>query len=285
MQTPISAQSWDEQKLENAQVLEKAVTALLAAHPLDELAEEKATCESSTVDQYGIDFSHLWNDVRVVRDVFKDTRPVDPDIRQELWERLGAFCEAAKEIQNRQRDRRHVLEEENRGKIEAAIKALQCGHDLQWAEDISALKADLKVFWDEAREVSRLFKECKPLRREDREELWLTFQELCEKAHYYQNEAIEEGQRRYQEWRARATEKLEGIRHLLSKNADVLTRLQEQIVKCEEMRDSARSAEFGLEVQGWIDDKHRKMQDIHATNTALLEKAEDLEKRLLGEIR
>jgi len=64
--------------------------------------------------------------------------------------------------------------------IESAIQSLNSGH-WDW------FKRQYKKFWEHTRVVSGMFKNLKPLRREDRERLWAEFNSICEEVKRKQN--------------------------------------------------------------------------------------------------
>lgn len=68
----------------------------------------------------------------------------------------------------------------NAKKIGWEIDMLSSGH---W----SNFQRTYREFWDHARQISRMFKNLKPLLREDREELWEKFSNICEDVKRKQN--------------------------------------------------------------------------------------------------
>lgn len=77
--------------------------------------------------------------------------------------------------------------QKNAEAIESAIQSLDNGH---W----NLFVRQYKEFWAHAREISGMFKNLKPLRREDRERLWAEFQSICDDVKRRQNEESENRQ-------------------------------------------------------------------------------------------
>ena len=61
----------------------------------------------------------------------------------------------------------------NASTIKAEIEHLSSGH---W----DFFKKDYKSFWSHAKRISQLFKQLKPLKKDDREKLWTRFSSVCE---------------------------------------------------------------------------------------------------------
>lgn len=59
--------------------------------------------------------------------------------------------------------------------IEKEIDSLSNGH---W----DMFKKDYRSFWEHAKKISQLFKTVKPIKKEDREELWTKFSSACDEA-------------------------------------------------------------------------------------------------------
>lgn len=57
--------------------------------------------------------------------------------------------------------------------IEKEIESLDLGH---WDN----FKRDYKKFWEHSKQISEMFKNLKPIRKEDRERLWSKFREVCD---------------------------------------------------------------------------------------------------------
>lgn len=68
--------------------------------------------------------------------------------------------------------------------LEDEIQKLSSGH-WDW------LERQYKDFWSHAKQISKLFKELKPLKKEDRERLWSNFNYICEDIKRKQNEEWE----------------------------------------------------------------------------------------------
>ena len=93
-------------------------------------------------------------------------------------------------------------------------------------------------------------------------------------------EAYRERQRKHEEWRDRMQEHTERWRSLVQKNEDVISRIENQIDKCQEMERNARSPEFANTVRGWIEEKYRKISKIRETNIELEEKISSVKSKI-----
>jgi hypothetical protein len=218
------------------------------------------------------DYKAFWAGVREVNAMFK-AMPLHRDKREELWERLSRLCEDVKGKHHSQQQQRTYELDRNRDTVLQAILNLKHVHGLgaigHWGGP------DLKGFWSNAKELSDLFRETKPMRSSDREELWEDFQNVCDHVKELQEE-------KHEEWRARNEEHLERWRALIDKNEDMIERLKGQIDHCESIRDNAYTEDHAGEVQGWIDEKERIIDDIESRNAELWEKIRDVEDRLRG---
>jgi len=67
----------------------------------------------------------------------------------------------------------------NASKIKTEIDMMESGH---W----DMLKRDYKSLWAHAKQISQLFKNLKPIKKEDRDDLWSKFTDVCETAKYKQ---------------------------------------------------------------------------------------------------
>ena len=217
------------------------------------------------------DYDSFWARQREIRQLFKEYRLWRQD-REELWERLNKLCDDVRELHESQKDQRRMLLDSNRDTIAQALSNLAWIHNFNWMNDM-LYGPDLKDFWADAKEVSELFRETKPLRKDDREELWDEFQGLCDRARDIQEEKNEA-------WRERMEEHIDRWRALIDKNEEVIERLRGQIEHCEDIRADARTDDFADEVQGWIDEKERKIDDIEATNSELWRKISEVEAKL-----
>ncbi|MFY9233675.1 MAG: hypothetical protein WAO58_04360 [Fimbriimonadaceae bacterium] len=217
------------------------------------------------------DYDRFWASVREINGMFKELQ-LEPTRREELWERLSRLCEDVKRSHASQKEQRRYLLDANRDKVWQAVHNLNSSHNLKGMAGMFQA-ADLKGFWADAKEVSEVFRETKPLRSNDRQELWEDFQELCEYARELQEQ-------KHEEWRARNEEHLDRWRGYIEKNEEVIQRLKGQIEDCENQKADARSDDFASEVQGWIDEKERIIDDIEGRSAELWNKIHDVESRL-----
>jgi hypothetical protein len=192
--------------------------------------------------------------------------------RKRLREQLSALCETAKESNREYRTWHESRCDEHRNEIERAINRLRHEYGLDGISTFLGTP-NLQGFWSDQTEVRSMFKELKPLRREDRESLWEDLNALCDKARYYQEERNAERDRKRQEWRERMNEKIDEWRSKIDKKNELVSRIEGQIEELEDKRDSARSADFADTVQGWIDEKRRFITEVE-------EQIEDLQSRI-----
>jgi hypothetical protein len=101
-----------------------------------------------------------------------------------------------------------------------------------------------------------------------------------QKANSRLEEAYREGQRKHKEWHDRMEDHIERWRELIQKNEDVISRIEEQIDRCQDMERDARSPEFANTVRGWIEEKYRKISDIRETNRELEEKIRTVKSKI-----
>ena len=93
-------------------------------------------------------------------------------------------------------------------------------------------------------------------------------------------EAVSYQRAKHEEWERKTRDFIDRMEALMSKNEDVIARLEGQIDHCEDLLANARGDDFASQVQGWIDEKRRKIEDIQETNREIREKIRDAESRL-----
>ncbi len=224
------------------------------------------------------EFHLFWARVKEINEMFKESPPLRED-RDELRNRVSRLCEQAKEAQQWERDNYNRACDENRNEIEHALRDLEFSHDLDWISDWVS-RPKLKGFWSDVVVVKDMFREKKPLRKSDRENLWEHLDRICEKAKACQDRISSEWERRQDEYRDRLYERKQKIEEILSKNEDAIRRFQDRISENEERRDNARSEDFADTVQGWIDELEGKISDIEARNRELHESLSEVEDKL-----
>ena len=94
---------------------------------------------------------------------------------------------------------------ENAKILESEIDKLKSGH-WDWFE------RTYKSFWDNAKQISQMFKTIKPLKSEDREKLWNSFSEACENAKRKQQSEREKRQFKSKEHRNDIIKEIERAR-------------------------------------------------------------------------
>jgi aminoglycoside phosphotransferase family enzyme len=86
-------------------------------------------------------------------------------------------------------------------------------------------------------------------------------------------------QRRHEEWRARMESAKSRKLELLEKNRSIITNIEQQIDRCQDMLREARSSEHQYRVQGWIDEKYSKIRDIERFNRELEDQIRDIDSK------
>lgn len=267
-------ESFQARQEENARRLEEAIKHLENQHSLSWLNEiaRDASRLMAMPEGERVDFGAIWRDTKDVQELFKQCKPLRRDEHDRLWNRLNRFRDRVREFQNLHRSRYDDDCKDNYNRIYNAIQELQSTYNLGWGQSWCG-QGSLKGFSADAREVAELFKTCKPLRKDQREELWNFFNKVRDKA----NEARDLLQ---EQWRNGQRERIQHFHSLVEKNEDYIAHLQGQIEANEERRDSARSFDFANTVQGWIDEKRDKIREVEARNSELLDKIADMERRL-----
>ena len=267
---PFNKESYEERQShgkENARRIENAICDLESNYHFGFLAE----LGRQSMGDNEINFAHLWAEVRESQELFNSLRPIQD--RQALWERFNRFRERAREAQCSERDRYNTVCDENRSAIQRSIDSLCSDHDLRWIDNWKLTQRNLKGFFSDAKQVSDMFKELKPIRKEDRNEMWNEFQKLCNEAKFYREQAD-------QAWRGHQRELIERFQDFIRENNDKITYIQNKIAEDEDRRDNARTTDFSDKVQGWIDEKAEKILDKERRNSELLEKIADIEAKL-----
>lgn len=111
----------------------------------------------------------FWDKVKEINGLFKQLKPIQRDDRERLWEAFNNLCEKAK----REKAESNEQAKANAHTIEVEIQSLRQGH-WDWFEK------QYKDFWAHAKRVSKMFKDLKPLQKDDRDKLWTMFDSICE---------------------------------------------------------------------------------------------------------
>ena len=263
----VPREEWERSGEENARQIEDAMSHLENGYDFGFLAE----VGRQSLGEDEINFAHMWAEVRELQELFNTLKPVRN--RQELWDRFNRFRDRAREAQRWERDRYNMVCNENRNTIQHAIDTLRSDHDLRWIDNWKITQRNLKGFFADAKEVSDLFKELKPLRKEDRNDMWNEFQKLCDEAKYQREQAD-------QAWRGHQRELIDRFQDFIHQNNEKITHLQNKVAEDEDRRDNARTTDFADKVQGWIDEKQERIQETERRNSELMDKIADIEAKL-----
>ena len=270
-----------QERSESAAHIERAISRLEDHYNFPGLMDHLANFAGSIFGMSSLefpDFKRFWAEVREINEMFSERDLYGGD-RKRLREQLSALCETAKESNRELRSWHESKCDEHRNEIERAINRLRHEHGL---DGISTFlnTPNLQGFWGDQTEVRTMFKELKPLRREDRESLWDELNALCDKARFYQEERNAERDKKRQEWRERMHEKIDEWRSKIDKKNDLVSRVESQIEELEVKRDSAWSAEFADKVQGWIDEKRQFISELEEQIEDLQSRIRDVDARL-----
>lgn len=92
--------------------------------------------------------------------------------------------------------------------------------------------------------------------------------------------AVSHQRAKHEEWERKTRDFIERMKALIDKNENVIARIEGQIDHCEGLLATARGDDFASQVQGWIDEKRRKIEDIQETNREVSAKIRDAESKL-----
>ena len=87
-------------------------------------------------------------------------------------------------------------------------------------------------------------------------------------------------ERRIEFWKTRQDANIQKFNELISKNFDVITRIEQHIEKLQGDLIAARSEQFKEKVQGWINEQQEKIAAIQKANRELNEKIADIEDKM-----
>ena len=73
---------------------------------------------------------------------------------------------------------------------------------------------------------------------------------------------------------------IDRFQDFIHQNNEKNTHLQNKVAEDEERRDSARTTDFADKVQGWIDEKEERIQEVERRNSELMDKIADIEAKL-----
>lgn len=126
----------DPDKTGNAKAIERAISSLDSDYNFPGFIDALA---AQILGQRAIvypDFKAFWARVREINEMFNESDLHGND-RRELRQSLSALCETAKSSQQEYRSSFEQRCNENRNKIDSAIRNLISRHDLEWISTIS----------------------------------------------------------------------------------------------------------------------------------------------------
>lgn len=85
---------------------------------------------------------------------------------------------------------------------------------------------------------------------------------------------------RLEHWRIRQEANIQKFNDLISRNFDVITKIENHIEKLQRDLAGARSADFKLKIESWIKEQQEKVADIQKTNRELNQKIASIEKKI-----
>lgn len=309
----------------------------------------------------GINYKEFWTKAKEISSLFKTLRPLKREEREELWHKFSSLCDEIKRKQEKERDKKLENSKQKKSLIESKIKEAYYAakgansiSDLQRSKELlnealgwmkngwggfniptqlveSAVggegiltKEDRDVCWQKWKEAnetvkyrreelsrqnyehfkSRAYgtlnsaeyddpKDAKSKIRDVQQEMKGTFMSrdqfqdvhnildtAWKKACDRQQKAYEERQTRHKEWADHMQKNIERWSELIQKNEDVISKIESQIDKCQEMEQNASSSDFASTVRGWIEEKYQKIEQIRDTNRSLEEKIRSVRDKL-----
>lgn len=91
----------------------------------------------------------------------------------------------------------------------------------------------------------------------------------------------EQMERRVEHWKTRQEANIQKFNELISKNFDVITRIEQHMEKLQGDLLAARSEQFKEKVSGWIKEQQEKIAAIQKANRELNEKIADIENKVV----
>ena len=116
------------------------------------------------------------------------------------------------------------------------------------------------------------------LNREQRQELRNRLQELWEICSRRIGEVKDDKRRKHEEWASHMEENISRWENRINESEKFIDRLNDQIRDCENM--DVRSSDFQEKVDGWIREKHEKINEVNEQIRELNEKIRDVRDKL-----
>ena len=226
-----------------------------------------------------LNFGKFWARVKEINEEFRQS-DIPKAERHQLRTRLSALCERAKEVQEIQNREYDEACDENYTAVYNAIARLKQDFDLTYFSEITGNHSDIRTFWPAQSEIRQMFKDLKPMRKGQRQELWDDLNEVCDLIRGRQDEIREAKQQKHEEWKDRMSEKLSRLRDVYEKNSEFITRLENQIEDLEQQIASAYSESFVDRAEGWVQEKRDKISEVEDKNQDIMEKIEEIEGKL-----
>jgi hypothetical protein len=138
----------------------------------------------------GPHWGKFWGEVKQVNELFRTTKPIDPEARERLWQRLGSICEEAKGRQSGEQNRLERLSAMKRDLIEGRLRSIEAEIGAIRTMDqyrsckqrLAKIPQLMKTGWVEFSITMDVFKgfagDEGRLTNEDREALWNRYVEL-----------------------------------------------------------------------------------------------------------
>lgn len=171
----------------------------------------------------------FWDAVRAISQEIHSVRPLHNSDRQQLRESLNQICADFK----LSCDQRNATAVKNAEVLSTAIEQLRDSSGTHFLDDPERCKPE---YHNHSQAVSRLFKELKPLRREDRERLWQSFNDI--------RDAVQRNQTRF-------------VDHSRQKREGIEQRIKEAYwigISARELGDFSKADAILEEVLGWMKD-------------------------------
>ena len=167
---------------------EFSVRAQANAHVVEQRVEELKELSS------GPDYHQFWSYTKTVVATFKERSPLFREDRERLWSKYEGLCQAVKKEMARQDE----MSKENASKIKEELESLRYNHLTSDSPSLTPFTGVpiyyAREFWEHAKKISEMFKSSRLL-KEDRNQLWSTFQDLCEEVRRQQKERLAESEK------------------------------------------------------------------------------------------
>lgn len=218
----------------------------------------------------------FWDQVKEISSLFKELKPLTKEDRSSLWEKFHEICQATKEKQQKEYEKRRIISKNKRALIEPKIReAHYYVAETRNRDDVAQARSLLKEAldwmkdgWGGFNTATQVFNlnDGKML-KEDREVCWNYWLEVNNEVNRKYNEIRESGKKRHDEWRQQMESNIDRWENLIDKNENIIHRLEDQVSDLEYKARTARTDEFADVVRGWINEKLQKISDIRQTNS------------------